>query len=456
MARIKEVCDVWFDSGSMPFAQAHFPFAFRQGPSLEFSKRTVLGGLDYPADYICEAIDQTRGWFFTLLAVAVLLGKERPYKNVLSLGLVLDNQGQKMSKSRGNAVEPMELMKKYGADAVRWYFYTINQPWDEKLFKEEDVNATLKRFIFIFWNCFTYWQTYNENSKFKIQNSKLLINRWLLARFNQIAAEATKLLDKYEIVSAARLIESFVIDDISHWYIRRIRETMKNQKSKEAKETGIVLGYTLVNTAKLLAPFMPFISETVYRQADGKKKSVHLENWPAINQKSKIKNQKLLKEMEMIREIVSRALELRAKAGIKVRQPIASLKIKNQKSKIKNNEELLNLIRGEVNVKEIIFDQNIKDEIELDTTITEELKEEGILRELIRQMQDIRKKEGLKPGQMVDFYIATDLNGKNFLVKYAKEIKKSVNAKSLIVRLALEDGYEIKTNEFNFKVKPAI
>ncbi len=471
MERVKEVADVWFDSGSMPFAQNHYPFDYAQGkPS---SKK-----LDYPADYICEAIDQTRGWFFTLLAVAILLGKKAPYKNVLSLGLVLDTKGQKMSKSRGNAVEPMDLMKKYGADAVRWYFFTINQPWDEKLFKEEDVQAALRRFILIFWNCFTYWKTYSRTVLEKLRfkdgpwSCRLAINKWLLARFGEVTQESTKFLDNYDIVSASRLIENFIVEDISHWYIRRIREIMKNQKSlpagrqgKEAKETASVFGYVLINTAKLLAPFAPFITETIYREMGGKKKSVHLEDWP-VSKNLGVKEKQLLKDMEIVRGIVTKGLEARAKAGIKVRQPLAALKIKSlpadatrqalqagQISNLKNNKELLELINGEINVKQIIFDKNIKEEIELDTIITKELREEGVLRELIHQMQDIRKKEGLKPNQMVEFYIATDSAGKNFIVKYVKELKKAISAKSIIVRSGLKGGYEIKAEGMTFLIK---
>jgi isoleucyl-tRNA synthetase len=465
MERVKGVADVWFDSGAMPFAQSYFPFAFCQGRSLTGLSRTVLdkllGRLEYPADYICEAIDQTRGWFFTLLAVAALLGKKAPYKNVLSLGLVLDAQGQKMSKSRGNAVEPMDLMKKYGADAVRWYFFTINQPWDEKLFKEEDVSVCLRKFFLILWNCFAYWKTYgdvrNRTPHSTVRSPICIINKWVLARLNQIIEGATKLLDDYEIVEAARLIENFVIEDISHWYIRRIRDIMKNQKSKDAKETNATLGCILLNTVKLLAPFAPFISETVYQEMNPPspklrraRKSVHLENFPVFKNLS-AKEKKLLKDMETVRDIVSKALELRAKAGIKIRQPLQSLKIKNLKLKI--GDELLDLIKGEMNVKQILFDKNIKEEIELDTIITTELKEEGILRELIRRMQDIRKKEGLKPNQMAEFYIATDNAGKNFLVKYAKEIKKAVNAKSIIVRSAIEGVYEARTDNLIFKIK---
>ncbi|MFH0803796.1 MAG: class I tRNA ligase family protein [Candidatus Tagabacteria bacterium] len=449
MERVKGVADVWFDSGSMPFAQNHYPFVKK---------------LEYPADYICEAIDQTRGWFFTLLAVAILLGQKAPYKNVLSLGLVLDAKGQKMSKSRGNAVEPMELMKKYGADAVRWYFFTINQPWDEKLFKEEDVQAALRRFILIFWNCFTYWKTYSRTVLEKLRfkdgpwSCRLAINKWLLAKFNQIAAETTKFLDNYDIVSASRLIENFIIEDISHWYIRRIRDIMRNQKSlpagrqgKEVEETASVFRYVLINTAKLLAPFTPFISEEIYREMAGKKKSIHLEDWPDSKNLG-AKEKQLLKDMKIVRDIVAKALEARAKAGIKVRQPLTTLKIKVSSFKI-HDSDLLELIKGEINVKQIIFDKNISGEIELDTVITGELKEEGILRELIRQMQDIRKKEGLKPNQMVEFHIATDNAGRNFIVKFAKELKKSTSAKSLIVRSTLEKGYEIKISEFNFKIK---
>jgi isoleucyl-tRNA synthetase len=462
--RVKEVADVWFDSGSMPFAQNHYPFEKK---------------LDYPADYICEAIDQTRGWFFTLLAVAVLLGKGAPYKNVLSLGLVLDAQGQKMSKSRGNVVEPVDLMKKYGADAVRWYFFTINQPWDEKLFKEEDVAAVLRRFILIFWNCFTYFNTYQKSppkaDQPRAEKSKLIINKWLIARFNQIVSEVTKLLDNYDIVPAARLIEDFVIDDISHWYIRRIRDIMKNHKSKEAKETGAVLGYVLLNTAKLLSPFMPFISETVYKELGGKKKSVHLEDWPVIKKESKISQDKFLENMDIIEDIISSALRGRSLVGIKIRQPLAELRLGEGYEIIatfSNSEEYLNIIKGETNIKKISFirdvgkpdknwfyctDPNLRDvpgmDIYLNSEITPELKEEGILRDLIREMQDFRKKEGLKPGQMVEFYISTDAPGKNFLVKYAEELKKATSAKSLIIKPSLESGSDIKSGEFNFRVK---
>ncbi len=450
MKRVAGVADVWFDSGAMPFAQNHFPFSIAEKK------------LPYPAEYICEAIDQTRGWFYTLLAVASLLGKKAPYKNVLSLGFVVDEKGRKMAKSRGNIVVPGDLMSKYGADAVRWYFYTINQPWDEKLFKEEDVQSALRRFILIFWNCFTYWKTYSSksSSNFRVASSKLIINKWLLTRFNQVVSEATKLLDDYDIVSAGRLIENFIVEDVSRWYIRRIREIMKNPKSREAKEVSAVLGFILLNTAKLLAPFMPFISETIYGEAGGRKKSVHLDDWP----KPGPADNNLLATMSFAKSFASMALTQRAEYKIKVRQPLQRLSIKHGGKKPPYWDEIKDILADEVNVKEVVLDATMTQDdppVKLDTAITSELEEEGALRELARQMQDIRKKEGRKPSEMIEFYIATDEAGKNFLVKYANQIKKSVNAKSLIIRPSaspeqvpsLEGGYDIKISELNFKIK---
>ncbi len=464
MRRIKDVADVWFDSGAMPFAQAHFPFAFTQSQISNLKSQNLeklFKKLEYPADYICEAIDQTRGWFFTLLAVSGLLGKKAPYKNVLSLGLVLDAKGQKMSKSKGNIVLPMELINKYGSDAVRWYFYTINQPWDEKLFREDDVASALRRFILIFWNCFSYWRTYG-GKKPKLNplagGPKLAINKWIIAKFSAVAGETAGLMDNYDVVLAARALENFVINDVSHWYIRRVREIMKNPVSKGAKETSAVFGDVILNTAKLLAPFIPFAAEMICREIKGENKSVHLEDFPIGKTGSK-EQKELLKNMEAARDIVSMVLEARAKAGIRVRQPLAALKISAKGGSasggknIKLNEELLDLIKGEVNIKNIFYDKNISGEMELDTILTDELKEEGLVRDLVRQMQDIRKKEGLKPPEIVVFGVAAAEKEKNFLIKCANDLKKSINAEAIIIRESIEGGYEAKVGDLNFKIK---
>ena len=469
--RISEVIDVWFDSGAMPFAQAHFPFACAQvnpephrirgcpAPYMVLGKN-LRKCIPYPADYICEGIDQTRGWFYTLLACATLLGFDAPYRNVLSLNLVLDEKGQKMSKSLGNIVEPWMLIQKYGIDAVRWYFYTINQPWDTKLFREADVQDALRRFLLILWNSFVFWQTYKSKSKptysLRVTGYRLLINKWLLARLSQIETEVTKLLNQYDIVAAARLIEKFVVEDISHWYIRRIRAIMKTSNSPEAAEVSKVFGLALLRLSYILAPFTPFIAETIYQNTGGKLKSVHLEDWPKVSEKRKTKGEKLLKQMQEVREIVAKALELRTRAGIKIRQPLNKLKIKNEK--LKTSRQLLDLIKDEVNVKRIVFDKSIKQEIELDTTITPTLKEEGLMRELVRRIQDFRKKLGLNPRQKIQLYIETDPKAKKLISKYSSLLKKEISLRSIRFlkppRRAKTLQIQLDNKHFKIAVKP--
>jgi isoleucyl-tRNA synthetase len=437
MERVLEVIDVWFDSGAMPFAQNQK--FWKKAQSAKYKMQNLEKIIPYPADFICEAIDQTRGWFYTLLAISSLLSAKAPYKNVISSGLVLDEKGQKMSKSRGNSVDPWELVEKYGSDAVRWYFYTVNQPWDDKLFKEKDIQEALRRFIGILWNSFVYWKTY-KNSKCKIQSAKLqrkiqlVINKWLVMRFNQLVKEVEKSLDNYDIVTAARKIEKFAVEDISHWYIRRIRGLMKIPGSQEAKETNVVFGKVLFELSKLIAPFVPFLAEEMYLRIGNAKKSVHLENFPkGYNFKLRAEGYKLLEKMEEARRIVSLALEARAKSGIKVRQPLSSLTVRSQVLNFKNNDELLNLIKGEINVKEVIFRKNLRDEVELNLELTPELKEEGFLREIIRGIQDLRKKTGLTPKDRPKLLVKANEKGKKFIEKYASRIKRE----TLLSRLEL-------------------
>ena len=448
MRRVSSVADVWFDSGSMPYAQNP---RFLAKIKNQKSKFKVLGRIiPYPADYICEGVDQTRGWFYTLLAVASLLELPTPFKNVIVNGLVLDENGEKMSKSRGNIVEPFQLFDKYGADAVRWYFYTINRPWDEKLFREEDVKSAARQFLMIFVNSVEYWKTYKTNAKRKTGSVKLIINKWLLIKLEQVKLEVASALEDYDVVRAARALESFVINDISHWYIRRIRDVMKTGKIIEKSETSYIYGLALLELSKMLAPFVPFISDVCYRDLEGKEQSVHLESWPKLGSKLKARSEKFLKDMNTVRDIVSRALEIRAGAGVKVRQPLASLKIKNQKSKIKIDKSLCDLIKGEVNVKEIIFDPKIKNEIELDLGITPELKEEGMFRDLIRQIQDMRKKAGLEPKDKIVLGLTGD---KKFISKFSGKLKKEVGAKNIVPEITSPKLLsEFKTGELEFKI----
>jgi len=432
MERASEVVDCWFDSGSMPFSQQHYPFE---------NKDLIDKNKQFPADYISEAIDQTRGWFYTLHAISTLIKNSPAYKNVISLGHVLDEKGEKMSKSKGNIVDPWYIIEKYGADAVRWYFYTINQPGDSKLFTEKDVEGCLKRFIMIFWNCVVFFETYGENhyAKNLIVNPKNILDKWIISKLNHLIVAVNQKLDEYDVTSSARLIEFFAVNELSQWYVRRSRPRFQRPKTKQdLKEVSAVFQFVILTLNKLIAPFLPFISEEIYGRIQKKSNSVHLSDWPEADKK--LMNNELEEKMEDIRKIVVMALAERSKVGIKVRQPLSKLRIKN--NKLKNDKELLDLIKDEINVKGVSFDSNIKGEVELDIEITPELKEEGTIREVIRYIQEMRKKSKLKPQDNISviYYSVPDLkeilerNKNNILregkIKYFKfddKIKKDLS-----------------------------
>ena len=452
MKRVPEVIDCWFDSGSMPFAQYHYPFK---------DKDLIDKKNQFPADYICEAVDQTRGWFYTLLAISTLLGFGPSYKTVISLGHVLDKQGEKMSKSKGNIVDPWYIIGKYGADASRWYFYTVNQPGDSKLFSERDVEKSLKKFILTFWNCFIFYNTYAKLRKTPQQNinvnprnyqrkSATLLDKWIISRLNGLVEKVTQKMDKYDIVFAARDIENFVIDDLSLWYIRRSRKRFqKPRNAQELKEVAKTLALVLETLSKLSAPFTPFIAENIYKnvssfkcrlaQQVSKKMSVHLEDWPKANKN--IIDKGLETKMEQARKIVAMTLNQRAEAGIKIRQPLSSLKIKDLRFKIKGDKELLELIKDEVNVREVVFGPKIKGDVELDTEITPELKEKGVLREVIRQIQQMRKTAGYKPKDK----IMVRYEGTEFLNKILNRNKNFVLREMKVEDFCQKDGALYRT-----------
>ncbi len=417
MERTPEVMDCWFDSGAMPFAQTHYPFNKKE--LRKDKKGNILPRL-FPADYISEGIDQTRGWFYTLLAISTLLGFGAPYENVISLGHILDDKGNKMSKSKGNIIDPLKLIEKYGTDAVRWYSFTVNKPGDQKLFKEKDVEDCLKRFIMTFWNCFVFLRTYTKENEFSFEkfNSSNSLDEWIVSKLNELIKKVSELLENYDIVSSSRLIESFVIEDFSQWYIRRSRKRLQKPKNeKELRDSAETMGYVLLALSKISAPFIPFLSEEMYGKLGGKKESVHLEEWQKV--KESLIDEKLNENMKEIRKIVSLALAERSFVGIKVRQPLALLKVRNIKSEIQDNEELLELIKEEVNVKDISFDAGIKEEVKLDKLITEELKKEGILREVLRLIQSMRKKASLKPEDK----IIVGYNGEREINEILEELK---------------------------------
>ncbi len=471
ISRVREVADVWYDSGAMPFAQAHYPFASQtnadgtqtnaeKSPRKSASSRRP-SALEYPADYIAEGMDQTRGWFYTLLAIATALGYGAPYKNVVSLGLVSDKFGQKMSKSKGNIVDPWEVMRKYGVDAVRWYFYTVAPLGEPKNFDEAGVLKTFRRFHLILWNSFVFYRTYadlrgldadkrgfiSDHRRSNLRLSAHPLDRWVLARLVETVAGVTRNLDRYEIRDAALLIEEFV-DDLSRWYIRRSRRRLQKPSSRtDFAAASRTLGLVLRETVKLIAPFTPFFADALYRELRGHSRtlrgqaqkspcesasgqrqsaldSVHLHDWPAINQK-------LLRDMAEVRRLASSGLAKRAAAGIKVRQPLALLKVKSDKRREKWSKELLAILAEEVNVKEAVLDSKIKEEVELDTTMTPELREEGILREVVRMVQELRQKAGLKPKDEIILFAVLPAEVRLILHKKEALLKKETGAREI-------------------------
>lgn len=420
MKRVKEVIDCWFDSGSMPFAQWHYPFE---------NKDLIDKGKFFPADFICEGIDQTRGWFYTLLAVSTLLDKGVPYKNVISIGIVLDEKGQKMSKSKGNIVKPEDIIDKYGADVARFYFYTVNAVADPKNFNFEDVQSLYRRFFDTLINAKKFFDTYaGENFKKKNEFSPgNLLDKWIVSCVEELNAEIVERLDEYDVVGAARLFDVFV-DDLSNWYVRRSRKRFQGQGKEEAAQT---LYYILLKTSKLLAPFTPFLSEYIYKDLKKKEKSVHLEDYPLPE--NKLIDKEIKGKMSKVREIVSAGLKERAMLGIKVRQPLASFQIPSSEKQIPI--QLVDLIREEVNVKEVIFGNVAK----LDAKMTAELKEEGISREVMRTIQAMRKKAGLKPEDKISVFYSGDKEIARILQKNKKQIISETRLNNLTEKEKSDD-----------------
>ncbi len=391
MRRVREVADVWYDSGAMPYAQAHYPF------SLPKTNIKTLSGLEYPADYIAEGMDQTRGWFYTLMAIATALGHKAPYRNVITFGLINDKFGKKMSKSKGNIVEPFAVIDKYGVDAVRWYFYTGSPFGEPKNFDENEIAKAFRRTHLIVYNSFVFWKTYaDRGAKLapavagRKANPKNVLDRWILARLDETAASVTAKLDRYEIREAALELDA-IVDDLSRWYIRRSRRRLqKPTTAADHKAASATLRHTLLSVVAMMAPFTPFMSEGLYAALGGMKESVHLETWPKAP-KLPAAGKKLIAEMAVVRESAAAGLAKRAEAGIKVRQPLASVTVN-----VKLSKELEAILAEEVNVKKVIVNAKAKEPV-LDTVITPELRREGLLREAVRMFQELRQKAGLSP-----------------------------------------------------------
>ena len=422
MSRIPEVMDCWFDSGAMPFAQSHYPF---ENPDMERE------GL-FPADYICEAVDQTRGWFYSLHALSTLLKGEPSYKNVICLGLILDERGRKMSKRVGNVVEPLPLLDEHGADALRWYLFTASQPGEARRFSSRLVNQTLRQVLLTLWNIYSFFTGYAAIDKFdpsqkpdgwKPENE---LDRWVLSELNELVAEVDRCMENYDPTNAGRRIQEFV-DRLSNWYVRRSRRRFWRSEEGDAdKLSGYITLHTcLVTVAKLMAPLAPFVAEELYQNLvcsvdPGAPDSVHLADFPVADES--LVDGGLMEATRLAMRISSMGRAARSKSGLKVRQPLASAAIRTRTpSERAFVEQVRPQIIDELNIKDIelldddsdLFRQAQEQAggeaeavvsmghytasleagylVAVNGEITPELAEEGLARELVHRIQGLRR-----------------------------------------------------------------
>lgn len=377
------VLDVWFDSGAMPFASGRFAKG------------------EFPADYIAEAIDQTRGWFNSLNNIGTILEGRAPYKTVVCMGHLVDEQGKKMSKSGPNALVPSTVFEQVGVDAIRWFLYTVNSPGEAKAFSIKEIQVGYRKSILLVQNMLNYWLTYANLVQYQIEDVKnaeiTWLDRWVLELEKSVVQRVTSQLDEYDFMRAGRTLEGY-INDLSTWYLRRSRK-------REDMAFYTVLRHVLLTLSKLMAPFVPFAAENVYQALRSPKGafSVHLASWPT----AEVADQKVLDEMTAVRQAVEIGLSVRSAEKMKVRQPLAKAVVEG----LSLQEEAKQILADELNVLEVasvkaidpgyVIGQYGQISVGLDTVLTEELIEAGLARELLRQIQQMRKNQGLQPGQTV-------------------------------------------------------
>ena len=355
MHRVKDVIDCWFDSGSMPFAQYHYPFENKE-----------LWESQYPADFICEGIDQTRGWFYSLLVVSVFVTGQTPYKNVLVNDLLLDKYGQKMHKSRGNAISPFEVMEKYGADTVRFYMLYASPVWTPLKFDEDGLKEIYSKYISTFKNAYSFFEMYANADNIDPREYNIpvkdreLIDRWLISKLNDLIEKVNEAYQEYDLNKAARAIVPFLNDDLSNWYIRSNRRRFWDSELTESKKAVYLTTYeVLVALCKLCAPMTPFITEEIFTKLTGKE-SVHLEDFPVEN--TDLVDSSVEERMDLVRDVCSLGRFAREEANIKVRQPISSLILPKSDEMIIG--DLLPIITEELNVKKVEFKDDMSEYLE--------------------------------------------------------------------------------------------
>ena len=513
MTRVKEVIDCWFDSGAMPFAQWHYPFENKE-----------IFEENFPADFISEAVDQTRGWFYSLMAISTLIFDETPYKNVIVLGLVQDENGQKMSKSKGNAVDPFDALETYGADAIRWYFYSNSAPWLPNKFYAKAVTEGQRKFLGTLWNTYAFYVLYANIDKFDPTKYTLdydnlpVMDKWIISRLNTVIKVVDNNLANYKITETSKVLQDFV-DELSNWYVRRSRERFWVKDMPQDKINAYMTLYTvLVNFVKISAPMIPFMADDIYRNLVcsvdvSAPESVHLCDFPVYDEK--LIDSKLEEDMELVLEIVVLGRAARNNANIKNRQPLGKMFIKAEDAL---NEFYSAIVAEELNVKnleftnevseftsytfkpqlktlgpkygkdlgkirnilaeldgnaamaeldekgtltldlggseavltkeDLLIDMSQKEGFEavsdrgitvvIDTTLTDELIEEGFVREIISRIQTMRKEAGFEVMDHICVY-----------QKGSEEINKYMsNNKALICEEVLADDMQLSAAEF--------
>ena len=360
MKRVPEVIDCWFDSGAAPYAELHYPFENKE-----------LFEQQFPAQFISEAVDQTRGWFYSLHAEATLLFNKPAFKNVIVLGLVQDENGQKMSKSKGNAVDPMEALNQYGADAIRWYFYTNSAPWLPSRFYGKAVQEGQRKFLGTLWNTYAFFVLYAnidgfDASNYKLEKDKLTVmDKWILSRLYSTIEEADKNLENYRIPEAAKAMDKFV-DDLSNWYVRRSRERFWAKGMEQDKISAYMTLYTcLVEICKAAAPMVPFMTEEIYQNLVRENfkdapESIHLCDYPVVN--AEYVDKKLEEDMEEVLDIVVLGRACRNACNMKNRQPLGQMYVKNSAEQGKVLSDFYqDIVRDELNVKAVTFTDDVRD-----------------------------------------------------------------------------------------------
>lgn len=350
MTRIPEVIDCWFDSGAMPFAQWHYPFEHED----DFDKL-------FPADFICEGIDQTRGWFYSLMAISTFIMGKSPYKNVLVNDLLLDKNGKKMSKHVGNTVDPFEMLNKYGADATRWYLLNVSPAWTPTKFDEEGLQEIVSKFFGTLKNVYSFFVLYGNLDNIDVKALSVAyekrpeLDRWILSKYNKLVRDVTESMDRYDHMKTVRAITEFVNEDLSNWYIRRARRRFYSEGMSKDKESVFATTYeVLEGIARIIAPIAPFISDEMYKKLTGEE-TVHIAYFPQVNEK--LIDDKVEKRMDVVRAVCNLGRGIREKESLKVRQPLAGVLVDGKYKDL--IADMTPLIMEELNVKEVVFAQEL-------------------------------------------------------------------------------------------------